>query len=281
MALEFKEIRAGDISLAYIEQGHGTPVIFVHGSGATDLRTWGAQMEPFAEHYRAIAYSQRNHYPNAWIGYGSGVYSTTVDSGDLAALIGALNLGGVHLVGNSYGADIILRLAVEHPEMVRTLVLAEPGLATWLATLPGGAKMFANSAATIIPAKKAVEAGDFEAGARLFIDAALGKGLFDHLPASTRNRILDNVRLVSAEPTELDEFSGEITPAEATYIQAPTLILTGDQSPQRYSLVCQELARLLPHVETAQISEAAHILHVMNPQAFNRAVLGFLEKYGG
>ena len=120
MDLKFKEIRAGDTRLAYFEQGHGTPVIFVHGSGATDLRTWGAQMEPFAERYRAIAYSQRNHYPNAWIGFDSGVYSTTVDSGDLAALIGALNLGSAHLVGSSYGADIILRLAVEHPELVRT-----------------------------------------------------------------------------------------------------------------------------------------------------------------
>jgi pimeloyl-ACP methyl ester carboxylesterase len=68
MQYEFKEIRMGDISLAYIEQGQGTPVIFVHGGGPTDLRTWGQQIEPFAEHFRVIAYSQRYHYPNAWAG---------------------------------------------------------------------------------------------------------------------------------------------------------------------------------------------------------------------
>jgi pimeloyl-ACP methyl ester carboxylesterase len=82
-----------------------------------------------------IAYSQRYHYPNAWIGDGSDINSTSVHAGDLAALIVSLRLGRVHLIGSSYGSDIVLRLAVEHSELVRTLVVAEPALFSWLVTL--------------------------------------------------------------------------------------------------------------------------------------------------
>jgi pimeloyl-ACP methyl ester carboxylesterase len=42
----------------------------------------------------------------------------------LAALIEKLQLGKVHVIGHSYGALTALFLAVKHPELVRTLVLA-------------------------------------------------------------------------------------------------------------------------------------------------------------
>jgi pimeloyl-ACP methyl ester carboxylesterase len=67
--------------------------------------------------------------------------------------------------------------------------------------------------------------------------------------------------------------------ARAAAIQAPTLILTGDQSPELYLLVSQELARYLPNAERAQIAGAAHVLHSMNPGDFNAAVLAFLAKH--
>jgi pimeloyl-ACP methyl ester carboxylesterase len=62
---EFRQCRHGNIGLAYVEQGRGAPVVLVHGGGPTDLRTWGQQLEAFAERFRVIACSQRYHYPNA------------------------------------------------------------------------------------------------------------------------------------------------------------------------------------------------------------------------
>ena len=132
-----------------------------------------------------------------------------------------------------------------------------------------------------ISAKQAVQNGDLELGARLFVDAVLGKGLFDQLPAATRDRIMDNARLIGAEPTEISEIVTDITRNEAATIQAPTLILTGDQSPEMFLLVSQELARYLPNAEQAQIKGASHLLHGMNPQAFNATVLAFLAKHTG
>jgi pimeloyl-ACP methyl ester carboxylesterase len=278
MQSEFKEIRAHGISLAYVEQGQGTPVIFVHGGGPTDLRTWGQQIEPFAEHFRVIAYSQRYHYPNLWVGDGSDIYSTFVHADDLAALIAALQLWRVHLIGFSWGADIGLRLAVEHPDLVRTLVVTEPGLFSWLTALPGGLELFAEYASTMIPAKRAAQERDFERGLRLFIDAVLGDGVYDQLPSSVQDRLMVNRRLIGGEVTEISEVVTDITCEEASKIQAPTLILTGENSQKISLLVSQELRRCMPHAEQAQIGAAAHLLHVMNPQAYNSTVLEFLTK---
>jgi hypothetical protein len=50
-------------TLAYLEQGEGEPVVFVHGS-ASDLRTWEQQIPAIAESHRAIAYSRRYARPN-------------------------------------------------------------------------------------------------------------------------------------------------------------------------------------------------------------------------
>jgi pimeloyl-ACP methyl ester carboxylesterase len=253
----------------------------VHGGGATDLRTWRPQIEPLGAHYRVIAYSQRYHFPNPWAGDGSGINDTSVDAADLAALIGALELGRVHLIGNSYGADVVLRFAVERPDLVRTLVLEEPGLLDWLLTLPGGPALLAEYAGSMAPAKRAAKEGDLGRATRLFIDAALGSGIYDQLPDSTVSRLMENARLIGYEPTEPGDWSPDIARDDAAQIQAPTLLLTGENSPKMFRLVSQELARCLPNAERAWIAEAAHVLHYMNPQAFNDAVLAFLAKHSG
>ncbi len=51
-------IHVNGVDLAYIEQGAGTPLVFVHG-GLGDYRTWTFQVEPFARHYHVVAYSRR------------------------------------------------------------------------------------------------------------------------------------------------------------------------------------------------------------------------------
>jgi hypothetical protein len=35
----------------------------------------------------------------------------------------------------------------------------------------------------------------------------------------------------------------------------------------------------MPNAEQAQVGEASHLLHVMNPKSYNKTVLGFLAKH--
>lgn len=279
MEFDYKRVRAGDIDLAYVERGRGAPVVLMHGSGATDARTWAAQLEPLAQHFRVIAYSRRYHFPNPWIGDGSDIPSTFVHANDLRAVIDALQLGRVHLIGFSYGADIALRLAVEYPERLRTLVVAEPGLFSWLAALPEGAGLYADIAGAMIPAKRAVNEGELDRGVRLFIDAVMGSGHYDQLPASVRDRLMANIRLIGFEPTEIDAHVTDITREDAATIQAPTLVLTGEYSQPAFLAVSAELARRVPNSESAQVAEASHLMHVTHPTAFNAIVQAFLMRH--
>lgn len=281
MNYQFKEARAGEITMAYVERGHGTPVVFVHGGGPTDLRTWVAQIEPFGEHYRAIAYSQRYHYPNPWIGDGADVNSLPTHAADLAAFITTLGFGPVHLVSLSFGADIALRFATEYPHLVRTATLVEPALFSWLVTLPGGAALFDEFARAMLPAKAAVRAGDLMTGIRLWLDSFMDSGALDQLPTTTVDRIMVNIRLLAFEPTAPGDISGEITRENASAIRAPVLLLNGDESPLMFKLVMDELQRHLPHAERIEISTASHLLHIQNPVDFNAAVLRFLVMHSG
>jgi pimeloyl-ACP methyl ester carboxylesterase len=54
------EVRVNGVDLAYIDDGVGTPVVFVHGAWM-DLRYWEPQRERVAAHHRFVAYTLRYH----------------------------------------------------------------------------------------------------------------------------------------------------------------------------------------------------------------------------
>lgn len=281
MDYDYQQANAGNVTLAYVERGHGEPVVLVHGSGATDLRTWGAQIQSFDGRYRIFAYSRRYHYPNPWSGDGSEINDLAVQAADLAALVAALRIGRVHLVGSSFGADIALRAAVDHPIMLRTVILAEPGLFHWLVMLPSGAGLFERFTGAIRPAKEALLSGDPVTGARLWIDSFLKSGTFDQLPPAVHQRIMTNARHIGFEPTSLAEISGGVTREEVAAIRVPLLLLRGDESAPMFHLVMDELERVMPQAARATVEGASHLLHVMNPAGFNAAVVSFLAKHSG
>ena len=116
---------------------------------------------------------------------------------------------------------------------------------------------------------------------RLYIDGFMGSGVFDQLPHTVRERIMDNVRLIGTETASANEIGPDITREQAATIRAPVLMLTGSDSSEMFLLVNQELARYLPNAEQVKINDASHLLHVMNPRAYNAAVLSFLAKHAG
>src|SRR5438128_3863133 len=122
------------VELHYVEMGKGEPVVFVHGS-LSDGGFWNPQLAPFAEKYHVIAYSRRYNPPNK--NKPQADYSAVTDADDLAGLIEKLHLGRTNVIGHSYGAYTALFLAVRHPELVCSLVVAEAPAMPLLAYLPG------------------------------------------------------------------------------------------------------------------------------------------------
>lgn len=268
-------IEVNGAQLAYLEAGHGAPLVFVHGS-LEDLRIWRRQVEQFSATYHVVAYSRRYHHPNAAPGVGDPPYTAGIHAADLAGLIEALDLAPAHLVCSSFGGCVALLLAAQRPELVRSLVLAEPPLMPWLPLIPGGAPLAAAFlAGAWEPARRAFLQGDLEQGIRSFHAAVVGRGAFDRLSPAGQRMILDNAAEMRAETLASDYFP-TFTPADAARIDRPVLLLNGERSPRLFHLINGDLARCLPRAAQAVIPHASHVIHAGNPAAYHAAVRGFL-----
>jgi non-heme chloroperoxidase len=265
------------IELHYIEQGQGEPLILLHG-GQGDYRSWPVQIKAFASKYRVISYSRRYHYPNANV-VRSTNHSALIDADDLAGLIAALKLGPVHLVGTSYGAFTALAFAIDHPELVRTMVLAEPPVLQWAKSTVRGAELYNDFMTTVHkPAGKAFAAADSVAAMRILIDRFDGPGAFDSLPVERRKTVLQNARFFKAVTASSNPFPN-LSKDKVKKLRMPVLIIRGANTEELDILISEELARPIPNAEKGIIPQAGHGSPRQNPSAFNATVLAFLEKH--
>lgn len=284
-------ININGAGLEYSDAGAGSPVVFVHGS-LSDLRSWSAQLPVFANTHRAVAFSCRHYFPNERVADGAELPLTTfVD--DLAALLRALDLSPAHLVGQSSGALVAMLLSVRSPELVRSLVLAEPPALPMLGVdVPPGPiqllRLFARDPRTAVavmkfgargigPAIRAFERDDDERGATAFVTAVVGRETLATWSHERRQRMLDNVGAFKAVlQAGLPPFSED----DAGRIRAPCLLVTGSQSAPVLHRITDRLERSIPNVERIDIPHASHLMFEDRPEEFNRAVLAFIDRRG-
>lgn len=270
---------ANGVELHYVESGKGEPVVFVHGS-LSDGSFWNPQIAPFAEKYHVIAYSRRYNQPNS--NKPQAGYSAITDAEDLAELIKKLNLGNAHLIGHSYGAYSALFLAVRHPELVRSLVIAEAPAMSLLAYLPGEKAELGKAKLADIrkrmedPMKAAFQKGDQNAGVAAFINylsndpTAWGKW-----PEEARRQTLENAHEWDVMLTQGELFP-DLTPDQVRKIKTPALLLSGEKTFDFLRLIDEELARLIPNSRRMVLTGATHHMWYEQPENCRQAVLRFL-----
>lgn len=265
------------VSVHYVERGSGTPVVFIHGGGR-DYRYWDKQLDAFARRFRVVAYSRRYAPPNDNPGIVPD-YTAAVDAADLVALVRRLDLGPAHFVGASIGGVAALFLAVQRPELVRTLVLAEPPVLRWARELPGGAALldrFLNDA--FRPAGDAFRAGEPERAMGLLTDAFLGAGTFAQFPEAVRRKVMRASRDWAAQTMSTAPFP-DLARDAVRGLAVPTLLLSGARTIPLHALVDDELERLLPNVERVVIPDASHDLWADQPERCRAATVEFLGRH--
>src|SRR6202022_2462519 len=169
--------------MAYLEVGEGPPLVCVHGS-LCDFRVWSAVLGPLTQKHRVIAVSLRHFFPEHWEGVGD-TYSIAQHTADVIGFIEKLDTGPVDLMGHSRGGHVSFRVAQRRPDLLRKLILAEPG-GELDATLdpafePGPSPLAAH-----------IADGDVEGGLTMFFDAIEGPGAWARLPATPKQQLRDN-----------------------------------------------------------------------------------------
>jgi len=119
-----QSVEANGIRTNYLEAGSGEEtVLLIHGSGpgVTSYANWRLVIPSLAEHFRVVA-------PDM-VGFGfsdrpQGVdYSLDTWANQTVGLMDTLGIQKAHLIGNSFGGGIALRIATQHPDRAGKLVL--------------------------------------------------------------------------------------------------------------------------------------------------------------
>jgi pimeloyl-ACP methyl ester carboxylesterase len=273
---DIKRVSANGTELSYVEVGQGEPVIFVHGA-LQDYRMWLEHLPKFADRYRAIAYSRRNHFPNETSPDGMPDGAADAHGEDLAAFVRALGLSKVRVVAHSAGAHAALFFAAMHPEMVISLALNEPPAAGILAGVPDVSDMLKDWNNGMAPAREALKAGDVKSGIPLFVNAVGGPGAYERRSDADKRMNLDNVASHQADATTKRP-RPVFTCDMATSINAPTFLSNGERSPKFFYRIVDQLATCLPNRERIVIAGSSHTVPSESPDAYDQAVLGFLSK---
>ena len=250
-------------AIAWIEEGAGPPVVFLHGVGGTRT-AWGPQLRGLADRFRCVAWDMP--------GYGD---SELVDpltfeviADRLAGLLDTLDIAEADLVGLSYGGMHAMHTALRHPDRIRRLVLAdtspkfgvngttvEEWIAARLEPLDRG-RTPADAAEGIIDAITAVP---LTGRVRDEVIGAFGRIPVDGFRAAVR-----------CLPThDLLDRLGQIT--------HPTRVIVGELDEETPVAYARSIADGIPHSDLHILTGAGHLTPSEAPEQFNALVADFLS----
>lgn len=274
-AMPVKQLKVNETSLAYVEQGTGTPVVFVHGASG-DWRIWDGLRTEIAANYRYISMSRRYHHPNAWADDGKN-YTFDQQIEDVADFIRALNVGKVHLVGNSYSGRLVGYLAVKYPELLRSVVLGEPSLAA--PSSAEGKAAVAAYAKDLAQASAVARAGDNRQAAILVANAVFGdQDGFKKMSSVQQQRWLDNATTMA--PMFGGRPSPPISCEQLKNLKVPALVARGERTRENFVFGHDALLGCLPpSTAAAVIPGAAHQWPIENPSGAAAVILPFVAKH--
>jgi pimeloyl-ACP methyl ester carboxylesterase len=254
------------------EAGNNPPLVCIHGS-LSDFRVWSSVLGPLTRHRRVIAPSLRHFFPAHWDGVGD-TYSIAQHVDDVIGFIEKLDTGPIDLMGHSRGGHICFRVAQRRPDLLRRLILAEPGGeldATLDPDFQGGPSPLA---ARIAASAEVIAKGDIDGGLQIFLDALEGPGAWKRLPATPKQLLRDNARtLIGQTRDQRPPFSK----ADAEAIKTPTLFIGGANTKGTLPKVLNALAEHVKGSRIAMIPGTTHPMFEQAPQAFSDIVLEFLS----
>ena len=225
-----------DISLYYREKGNKEPFILLHGNGE-DGSYFENQIDYFSDRYRVIALDTRGHGKSP---RGTEPFTIEQFSCDLYDFLTGLEISNAIILGFSDGANIAMKFAIKHPNMVKALILNGGNLNS------KGVKR-----TTQIP---------IEMGYRI-------AGRFaSKSPDAKRNA--EMLGLMVNEPN--------ISTAELSKITAPTLVICGKRDMIKESHT-KEIAANIPSAKLS-IIKGNHFVANKRFDAFNKEVDAFLKE---
>ncbi len=265
-------VRANGAEIYYEQNGtSGDPVVLIHGSWV-DHHSWDLVVPGFARATQTVAYDRRGH------GESSGPPRTRPvrdDASDLAALLEVIDLYPAHLVAHSYGGAVALRLAIDRPEMVRSVSIHESTFVGLLADDPASAPEAERLLAGVRALQALIRSGEVDLAASQFVDVFSSEpGAWQRLPADVRATFLRNAPRWAEEFDDPDAFAPDRAACRDLLI--PALLTDGSQSPRFLHRIMRALGVLLRNSRVQEIPDVGHVPHLVRPDQYVGLVGSFL-----
>jgi pimeloyl-ACP methyl ester carboxylesterase len=256
------------VRLHYQLIGAGEAVVFVHGA-LLEHHDWDVVAAQLAQSFQVLSYDRRGHSQSL----GNGSFDD--DLADLAALIEYLQLAPVHLVGNSLGGCIALRLAVARPELLRSVSVHEPPLLALLADDPKTRPAVEQVQHLVRAVLDDLTTGQTDRGARRFVEEiAFGDGAWERLPSRVQKTIIANTATFIEENTDPGIYGIDLH--ALSHVAIPVMITQGTQSPPFLASVLDQVQAVLPQVERRVLQGVGHVPQLTEPDLYAAQLQAFI-----
>lgn len=256
------------IELHYEEQGSGEPLLLIMGITAPGS-VWAKHAECWSEHFRCLMPDNRGVGCSA---KPPGPYTSAQMADDMAGLLTQLETGPARVVGCSMGSTIAQQLALRHPQLVRSLVLMCP----W-ARCDRYAQGIFDHMATL---KARLRPEEFMHYIQLLIFA---KSTWDNDAAYAELLAGRQEAARNPEPQPLHALEAQAAAcvshdvlAELPRVQAPALVIGGEEDIFTPPWMAREVAGALPRADLHLYPRAGHAFHWERIADFNPRVRDWL-----
>ena len=262
------KITANGININYSLEGPASgPVITMSHSLATDLTMWDPQVPELTSRYRVLRYDTRGH---GGTDAPPGRYSLEQLTEDVRALLQALGIAQTHFMGLSMGGMIGQMLALKYPHLLQSLLLCDT-----MSRVPPEAKSLWEERIRIAETQ----------GMEPHVEPTLERWFTAPFRAAGAP-ILDTVRALirSTNPHGYAGCCQAIAALNLTehlkLLNLPTLIIVGEEDVGTPVAASRTIHEQIKGSELVILKSASHLSNLEQPEAFNQAVMAFLQKVG-
>ena len=257
------EVETNGVPTHVEETGSGTPLVLIHGLGGSTA-LWKHLVEPLAREFRVVAYDMRGSGGTPVTG------PTSLDEleADLDALVEALDLGRVLLMGHSMSGALVLKYAADHPE--RTLGVVAVGAP---AELPDAGREGMRTRAETVEAQ----------GMTAIAETVATNGMAPAFREAHPDVVEAFVALLeSNDPAGYAALCRVVAGLDVTgdlgRIAAPVLLVAGELDAVAPPAASEKTAAAIPNARYVPIPDCAHIVPWEQPDALLEAGLPFLRE---